>query len=174
MKPLGQQGDTIYPLTDLESIHPDVYQRQKAKYDERQHVMDRHIPTLGNCAWNAVIFMSAVSPDALNVTRVEAGFPPITQRSYYQIDPTTLDQDQLTVYTFPDGRPFDETTDFKEYRYEDLEEYSHVPEATKRYYQQEFDSGQNHIRLAWRFIPHILYKGQIDVSACPVVTPENL
>lgn len=173
MKPLEQQGDTLYPLTDLESINPDIYQQQKSKYDGREHVMDQRIPPLGNCAWNAVIFMSAVSPDALNATRVDVGFPPITHRSYYQIDPTTLDQDQLTVYTFPDGRRFNETTDFKEYRYEDLEEYSRIPEATKRYYRQELDSGQKYVRLAWRFIPHILYKGRINVSECPVVTPEN-
>lgn len=170
MKPLDQEGATLYPLTDLESIRPDIYQQQKAKYEGRPHVMDQRIPPLGNCAWNAVIFMSAVAPNKIDEARTEAGFTPSTHRSYYQIDPSILDRDKLTVYTFPHGRQFNEATDFVDYN-DDLERYSQIPEATKQYYKQEFDSGQKYIRLTWRFIPHILYKGRIDVSECPVISP---
>lgn len=163
-------GHTLYPLTDLKQLYPAIHERQKAKYDGRQHVMKLTIPLLGNCTWNSVIFMTSVHPKDLRQVFIEAGGNPNIQRSYYQIDPAQLEQDKLAVYLFkPNGGAPLTRDDFATYHYEDLAAYSQIPAVTKAYFKETLKN-QGYIPLFYRFIPHILYQGLIDISKCEIIT----
>ena len=165
------RGHILYPLNDLRALYPDVYQRQAAKYTGREHVTRQTIPLLDNCAWNSVLFLSSVHPQDFKDAFVEAGGDPSIERSFYQIDPTSLDQDKLAVWLFPTttapGKPVT-PDEFVPYRYEDLAAYSTIPSQTKDYYAKELQAGQP-IRLFWRWIPHILYRGPIDISNAKII-----
>jgi hypothetical protein len=58
-------------------------------------------------------------------------------------------------------------TDYVEFNLADMEKYSIIPEFTKAYYKKVQDEGRN--PLAFFGVPHILYKGSIDVTNLPIV-----
>ncbi len=166
----AMQGTTLYPLTELAHFYPTIYEQQRAKYEGRPRVMEQTIPLLNHAVWNSVIFMTSIHPIDLKQAFIEAGGDPSIKRSYYQIDPTQLDQDKLAVYLFAPKQTVElDDNDFAPYRYEDLETYSQVPDATKAYFQEALRHYER-IPLFYRYIPHILYQGSIDVSSCPIVT----
>ena len=41
------RGDHLLPLTTLATVHPDVYQREMAKREGRESVLDVVVPYLG-------------------------------------------------------------------------------------------------------------------------------
>jgi hypothetical protein len=45
-----------------------------------------------------------------------------------------------------------------------------VPKATKDYFKQEFEAGAPYIKLFYRYIPHVLYHGEIDISNVEIIT----
>lgn len=160
-------GSTLYPLNLLKTKLPTVYSEQIAKYEGREHILRQTIPTLGDCAWNDVLFMMSADPRELYRQRRSAGFADISPQYYYQIDPSTLDQDKLAVYLFTPGAVF--ANDFAHYRYDDLPDYAQVSRATIDYYCDLRKQGAERIPLFFRYVPHILYKCSIDVSNCEVV-----
>jgi hypothetical protein len=151
---------------------PDVYQKEAKKYDGRQHVMQKRITLLGSCLWNDVLFLISTHPEEIIQTRRDAGWPDNGPHKYFKIDPTKLDQSKLGVFLFTPGL---ESTDsyedqFVPYVYEDLEKYSRVPQETKDYFKEELENGEERIKLFFRYIPHILYKGEIDISESEIIT----
>lgn len=169
--PENLQGDILYPLNILKREYPDMYARAVEKYKDREHVMRQIIPLFSNCAWNDVVFFMAVNPIDLYAARREAGWPDIPPQKFYKIDPTTLDQTKLGVFLFTPKEHSSELArdDFTDYRQEDLEKYTQVPAETLSYFKSELKNGTRRIPLFFRYIPHILYHGEIDVSSAEIV-----
>lgn len=169
--PNNLQGDTLYPLNSLREIYPEVYEREIAKYHGREHVSEQRIPLFDNCLWNDVLFFTAVSPAQLYEERRKAGWPDVQPQKFFKIDPRNLDQTTLGVFLFqPQIDPKNLVdNNFANYRYEDSPAYSKIPDETKEYYKHEFEIGKPHIKLFWKYIPHILYHGSINVSDTEVI-----
>lgn len=165
------QGSVLYPLNSLRAMYPDVYTHHMQKYANRMHVPRQHIPLFDNCLWNDVLFTSAVEPAKLYEARRQAGWPEMPPPQFYKIDPRKLDQTKLGVFLFrPNRGAVLGVDDFTQYNYEDLATYSQIPRETIEYYAQEFAAGESNIKLFWRFIPHILYHGAIDVSDVKIIS----
>lgn len=165
--PQPMRGTTLYPLNSLKDIYPEIYGQQVAKYVGREHVQQHKIPPLDNCLWNDVIFMTSLDPRELYKERKRAGFPDAPPQYYYKIDPNTLDQEKLAVYLFtPATRVAD---DFVPYHYNNLPSYASVPKATADYFHELRKQNAERIPLFYRYVPHILYKGTINISDCEII-----
>lgn len=167
-------GNILFPLNNLRKKFPSVYENQVAKYVGREQVMQQRIPILDNCLWNDVLFMTSLNPQELFDARREAGWGDIEPQQYYKIDPKTLDTSKLAVYLFEfkgsNIRSSNELSDFTEYNYDDLDKYAIIPKATKEYFKHEHEVGEPRIKLFYRYIPHIMYKGEIDISEVEIIT----
>ena len=170
--PRNMQGDTLFPLNELKITMPEVYQKEVAKYKGREHVTQKRIALLNNCLWNDVLFLISTNPEEIIEARREAGWPDNGPHKYFKIDPSTLDQSKLAVFLFRPGLGNTDSYDDQIVPYDpkDIEKYSYVPQETKDYFKQEFENGENGIKLFFRYIPHILYKGEINISNAEIVT----
>ncbi len=129
--------------------------------------MERFIPTL-ECLWNDVLHFSAINPRELKQSLIEAGMSP-REWKFYQLDPILLDPKQTTIYLYQE-RDNDRKmnhSNFSEYNLEALDEYSVLSQATKDYHKESF--AKNKRPLLYVLVPHILYRGSIDVSDLPVI-----
>lgn len=172
--PTEMRGSVVYPLNNLKAHFPDIYQKEAAKYQGREAVKAQRIPLFKDCLWNDVLFLISVHPQELYSARREAGWADLAPQTYLKIDPHSLDQTKLGVYLFPvhtsnDGSPITET-DFRNYNVTELANYATIPKATKDYFKDEYDKGALRIELFYRYIPHVLYKGPIDISQAERIT----
>lgn len=55
------------------------------------------------------------------------------------------------------------------YNPENLARFSLVPETTKDYYRETIKKGER--PFLYYGVPHIIYKGTLDVTGLPIVTP---
>ncbi len=167
--PANMKGDILYPLNALKDMNSDVYLSTVKKYYGRKHIMEQLIPVL-ECKWNDVLFFSAVKPVDLKQTLAEAGGEP-KEMKFYQIDPLLLDPKQTIIYLFKHtSRRIDakmKIENFAEYDPHDLEKYSALSQFTKDYFKKEFSDGRR--PLLFLGVPHILYKGSIDISGLPII-----
>lgn len=168
----GFKGDTLYPLNVLKNQHPDLYAKHSKKYEHRKHITELFIPQL-DCYWGDVVHMSAVHPQDLVKALAAVGLNG-KRYSYFEIDPTTLDPKKTVVYlnkekenkgrhlTADDFRPFDAAR---------VAEWGYIPKETIEYWKKKIAEGAE--PLLFLFVPHILYKGSIDVSGLTIKKTSN-
>jgi hypothetical protein len=159
--PSAMQGHVLYPLNELKNMLSDVYAQQVKKYEGREVLLERKIPIL-NCLWNDVLHMSAVDPHLIKGELAKNGRP-MNRLRFYKIDPHMLEQEKTIVYLYrPTTKRVDIEKDFVPFNFEKISEYTNFPEETKKYYAETIAQGGK--PLLWHYVPHILYKGSIDVS----------
>jgi hypothetical protein len=165
--PAQMWGTTLYPLNILKVKNPGLYSEKAEKYNGREHVMEQIVPTL-NTLWNDVLHFTAVHPQELKKSLIEAGMKP-KEMKFYQIDPSLFDPKHTTVYLYQDHvlNKVD-PDDFTEFDPANLAQYSVIPEKTRQYYKESFSKGE--LPLMYVGVPHILYKGSIDVANLPTIT----
>jgi len=168
MVPVDQIGTTLYPLNQLRDVQPELYKTKASKYDGREYIMERQIPIL-HCLWNDVLHLSPVPSQELKAALLETGMPERTF-SYYQIDLASLDVDDTVLYlhltTDPVVAPND--NEFVPYNIDLLPTLAHVPDWTKKYFAEQYASGEKPLRFLG--IPHILHRGTIDTTNLPIIT----
>ena len=166
------QDDTLYPLNTLKNIYPDIYANEISKYAGREYVNEQRIPLFNNALWNDVLFFTAVEPSEIYKARRDAGWPDLKPQKYFKINPNDLDQSKLGIFLFQTtANPKHYTHDnFSYYSYEALTKITEVPSSTKEYFKNEFEAGEPHIKLFFRYIPHVLYYGEINISDAEIIT----
>lgn len=165
--PKHMEGHILYPLNALKEIFPDVYAQEMAKYEGREQVMQQRIPVL-NCLWNDVLHMTAIPPTEMKKARAETGNPDFT-KTYYQIDPTMLEPEKSIVFLYAGvhgGTMHPEN--FAPYHPDDVAKYAVIPSSVKAYYTEMLAQGKH--PLLYHKIPHILYKGTLDITKLPIVS----
>lgn len=167
--PVHMEGTKIHPLNILKQENARLYKLYTKKYEGREELMDATIPFLNNCLWNDVVFLVAVNPIEIHKSWVAEGFPPFGHiKGYYKINVKDLDHSKLAVY-FPDGKSAWPTKVCQEFNLDDYEKYSEMSIEQIEYYRsRKRDDGKGMIFIYNR-LPHILYKGTIDVSQCDIV-----
>jgi hypothetical protein len=164
--PKGIRGDILYPLNTLRDIFPDLYEEHSKKYKGREFVKEYRIPPL-DCLWNDAIHMTAVHPSEVYGAMRDAGFTP-DKRYFFQIDPTALDPKNTTVYLYNHKAPNEIVeSDFSSFFVEKLYQYSTLSEYTKTYFKEMFEQGKQ--PLVFLGVPHILYKGTININSLPII-----
>jgi hypothetical protein len=161
------EGDTLHPLNQLKEIFPELYNKQVSKYKGREIVMEQFIPTLG-CYWNDVLHLSAIHPKDVKKALVEAGLEYDITIRCYQLDSNVLEKENTTIY-FSGDIPSErmKAKNFTEYKVDELDKYSFLPQETVDYYREEIK--ENRRPLLFHKAPHILYKGSIDIKHCSIV-----
>nr|AIA17899.1 Unknown Function [uncultured bacterium] len=155
--PEQMQGDVLHPLNDLQKIHPEVYAREVAKYSGREHVMEEEIPPL-NARWNDVLHFSAVHPAEIKESLSDAGHSSPPDIEVFEIDAHLLKPENTIVYLPKIGGQ----GSFVEFDPRKIAGYAVIPEETKDYYRRMIAKGKN--PLTFLGVPHIFYKGSLDVS----------
>lgn len=167
--PKNLQGNILYPLNVLKAKHSDIYEQQVSKYIGREHITQQRIPTL-DCLWNDVLHFSAVHPKEVKQALIDAGQNPDFTMSYYQIDSSMIEPKKTIVYLYnhTDDKDKMNEKNFVPYNFDEIAQFSEMPQATKDYYRDMIDMGER--PLLYHRIPHILYKGTIDVTNLPIIS----
>ncbi len=161
--------DVLYPLNVLKEKFPGLYEVKVQKYldsDYRKSIPNRIIPEL-NVTWGDVVQLTAVHPEDLKKELVKAGFEP-KELKFYQIDPDLLNKEDTKIFLYKDDLDKDDMENYESYNSKDLEKHSIMPNSTKQYFKETSDKKER--PLLFVHIPHILHKGQIDVSDFPVIS----
>ncbi len=163
-------GEELVPLNAMRDTNPALYAAMAKKYEGREHIMHKPVVSLEGTTWTDVIHMAAVDPKELKQALLEAGVDPkqLEKMQFYQIDPELLDPKQTTIFL----KEYDsEKEDFKEsfvdYDPKRLAEHAHISDATKQYYKDKIKANEK--PLYFLGVPHILHKGTIQISDCPIV-----
>jgi hypothetical protein len=161
--PKEMSGEVLFPLNTLKETEPDLYEKESAKYVGREQIMQDKLPIL-NCLWNDVLHLSAVHPSLVKEALLEAGRTKSFHSEFYEIDPHLLDPENTIVYLYKNNKRGDKLKEdnFAKYNPDDIAQYSAMPTETKDYYKEMYMQGKN--PLLFHKIPHILYRGSLDVS----------
>ena len=158
-------GERLHPLNDLRHLHPDIYAAEVRKYSGREHVLERRIPLLGDCQWVDVIFLTPVSPTQQRELYRQAELPPAPSFRSFVIDVDVLDPSRLAAMVWRNEGwkfvPFDAGLLV-------VEPEQLLPAL--EYYRNCREEGTRPLRF--QRLPHILYRGSIDVSTAPFADVE--
>lgn len=159
-------GDVLYPLNQLKDLHPNVYAEQIKKYEGREFVMEQQVPIL-NCLWNDALHFSAVHPQKI-ADELEKLGQSLLGKKFYIIHPEKLEKEKAVVYLYKHKSKKDKLLpeNWTEFRIEDIDNYTELPEKTIEYYKDQLGQGKK--PLLWAWVPHIMYQGTLDVSDCEV------
>ncbi len=88
----------------------------------------------------------------------------------YLVDPKLIPPENTIVYLYAhtDVKDKLQKWNFTAYNPDEAGKYSPMPAATKDYYKEMFSKGS--VPLSYHRIPHILYKGALDISDLRVVS----
>jgi len=165
--PKNMSGTVLYPLNVLKQTHPEIYATHVKKYDDRQHLLTAEVLPL-HCLWNDVLHFTAVSPHELKTNLAKAGVE-IDPISWYKIPVSMIEGDKSIAFIYRRDQSI--IPNFKEYETFDLKRmnvYRQVPEETIEYYKQKKAEGMR--PLLFHLVPHILYKGSIDINGFEIIT----
>jgi hypothetical protein len=167
--PENLEGDILYPLNSLIDIYPERYEEEKSKYSARPETLDIRVTSL-NCRWNDVIHFTAVHPSKVHDALSKVGKELAPGKKYFQIDPTKLLAKDATIYLAAHLKPKDleNPENFLPYDSAVLDQYSDVPSRAVEYYEKCVR--ENERILIYKFIPHVLYRGNLDISDAPIIT----
>lgn len=163
--PEDMKGRELIPLNKMLEVDPDLRAKYLEKYKGREEILERKIPLL-DCLWNNVVQLLPLHPRQLFELQKELGLiAEIPDYSYYQLDTNALDPLQAVVYF--KTAPGEENVTVKWLKDVQLEELQSIPEATRKYYESMVGTGEPVFN--YQFVPHIIYKGAIDVSSTQVI-----
>jgi hypothetical protein len=165
--PAAMVGSTLYPLNDLEQREPDVWRRERAKYDGRKHVLEVPVPPL-DCLWNDVLHFSPVHPAEIVAALVAAGLQPLRRRTFV-VDTAALDPERTVIF-LNRGDSGGERIDADQWRTFDpalLLELSDLTEPTRRYYRECAAQGTR--PLLYGYLPHVLFRGPLETRDLQVL-----
>ena len=168
------RGDMLYPLDGLRQVFPDIHERERIKYANRESVLSYVIPGLG-VTWGATVNLSALDPSQLVAARRQLGVPfsNLLTRRVLRIPVERIAHLPAVRYnsethwinsspgdsTVPLAPPSDEFVPFNAEIYEEVQE---VPEMHLHYLRRQLARGER--ALGFVFVPHVLVAAPIDVS----------
>lgn len=128
--------------------------------------MERSIPLL-NCKWNDVIQFLPLHPRKVFELQKELHLvlevPPY---KFFEVDLALLDPSKTVV--FFKAAPGDEHVAVKWLKDVDFASLQDIPRATVDYYKSLQGSGE--LPFNYQFIPHVLYKSELDVANVPKIS----
>lgn len=156
------RGDAILPLYQLREQHPDLYEREAAKYAYRPHTMDNPVYPLG-CRWSDVVFLSPVHPEPIFTALQESGRVKRSTLNYWTIDAELLDPARTCILLKRHDPQF---------RAQPAEDYLPYSPQTVATLTTPSERALNRLRnlnateplLPWADIPHVLHRGALPIT----------
>lgn len=161
--PENMKGKILYPLNILKTKYPNIYRNEIKKYEYRKNILKTKIPLL-NCRWGDVLYLVAVHPSKIKKALMVVGFK-LPKLRWYKIDANNLIKKNTVIYLYKNETFKKEN--FVKYSPEKLSKYNKISIKTKRYYSEEFRKGNKPLLFA--FVPHILYKGALNVRDAEII-----
>lgn len=163
--PPNMSGTTLFPLNQMKDIFPEIYHTEFKKYEWRQEVPKQQIPQL-NCLWNDVIFLFAVHPKEINNALTKAGLAPL-KNSYYEIPLEQFDQSCMSIWScIFEGN--ERVKNFSSFDVNQIDIYKSLGKGTYEYFRKMKETSP-HRFLIYLTVPHILYKGTINIEGLNVI-----
>jgi len=159
-------GNIIYPLNHLKQINKEAYLREAAKYQGREQLMDFVIPKL-NCLWNDVVHCFSIHPSLLYKAMISSGLNPKSSE-WYRIDPRTIKDAQFAMYSYKTSPYHSDPNEFRIISVEEYQEIEEVPQKAFDWYRELANKGGK-IRLMFRYVPHLLLKGAIEITKAEII-----
>ena len=159
-------GTKLVPLSTLQQSAPDLAEKHASKYRNRDWFQKRggvakiRIPCL-SCTLADVVHLFAVPPALIQERQKLLGGPPL---QFFEIESDVLDTNCLCVYYRNDkktGEPIYEP-------FHPSLPLDKIEEEFEEWFREEIARGNPRRILVG--VPHIYYKGEIDISDCPVVS----
>ena len=164
--PKQMVGHKLVPLNQMRDTHPDLYALHRAKYKRREEVLERQIPLL-DCLWNDVIQFLPLHPSKIFKLQLELGLiSELPSYKFFEINTSLFDSNKAVV--FFKSAPGEENIEVKWLKDVDLTAIQEIPQATVDYYKTLAGTGE--LPFNYQFIPHIVYKGSIDVSKMQIIS----
>jgi hypothetical protein len=168
------RGEVLYPLSGLQSVYPDLYERERVKYEGREGVLRYVVPGLG-VTWAETVNLSALHPSHLVAERRRLGVPfsDLLTRRVLQIPIERLSGHKAVTYAssvhWINSAPNDLAApteppieDFSPFDAATHREPTNVPPLHTDYLRRQLDRRER--ALGFVFIPHVLVASAIDVS----------
>jgi hypothetical protein len=162
--PPNLTGSHLIPLNKMTSELPEIHKAEISKYAGREKILQRKIPKL-NCLWNDVLHFSAVDPRLILERLIQLGFGTFEGQQWYKVPVEMIAHLPTVVYRAPSqpradlSLSEDDTEIFEAGRW-------HMPVTlpleAERYFQKCVEDGTR--PFPFQFIPHILVRGEIEVS----------
>lgn len=144
----------------------EIRDKNLEKYGEREEILKRRIPLL-DCLWNDVVQFLPLHPQKVFELQHELGLiPSVPPYNFYEIDLTTLDPSKTVVF-FKTALG-EENIEVKWLSEVDFDSLQEIPEATAAYYKTLIGAGE--LPFNYQFIPHIVYKGSVDIANTIIIT----
>ncbi len=164
------EGKTIYPLNKLRKRHPEVYSREKDKYAGREGLLDEPIPQL-DCLWNDVIHCSPIQPAKIRAELANAGFV-YRRAQWFKVDvcKAGMNRGNTVIFTFCSNKADllgMSSKDFDTFDPTTLDALNTIPPETIAYFSRM--KARNKIPFYFMYIPHVLFKGRLEIDALEVV-----
>ena len=159
------KGTQLIPLNRMMEVDPVLREKYLEKYKGREEILERKIPLL-DCLWNDVVQLLPLLPRKLFELQQELGLiTELPNYRYFRIDPSGLNPDKTVV--FFKTAPGDQHVTVKWLRDVDLTEIQDIPPATRDYYESMVGTGEPVFN--YQFVPHIIYRGSIDVDTATII-----
>lgn len=164
--PEDMKGTELIPLNKMLEVDPELRAKYLEKYKGREEILERKLPLL-DCLWNDVVQLLPLHPRQLFELQKELGLiTEIPDYKYYQINTSTLDPSQTVVYF--KTAPGEENVTVQWLEDVNLDDLQTVPPATIDYYKSMVGTGEPVFN--YQFVPHIIYKGTVDVSSAKIIS----
>ena len=161
IRPRNLSGRVLHPLSELESLLPEVAENARQKYVGREWLPDAKVPTLG-CRWMDVIFFVPVHPEEVRDALVAAGHPRFP-KEWIEIDAEQLSVDRTAVF-LPGESPAEDT--FAPFDLALLASHSQLSAAQREAYAQ----GAPGKVLLFGRTAHVLHRGSVQFEPSRIVT----
>ena len=180
--PVDMHGHSLHPLNGLKVERPDLYDRERQKWEGRESVLTWRVPHLG-VPWADTVNLSALDPRLLAAARRRLGLPlsKLLERRIARIPIDRIAGAPAVVYdsashwinsapgedvplTPPEREfaPFDPAT----YR-----ELSEVPALHLDYLRGQLAAGRP--ALGFVFVRHVLVAAPVDLSGLELVAVDS-
>ena len=163
--PENMRGTTLMPLSMMQQEMPDLFQNQLKKYSGREEITERRIDLL-NCLWTEVVQFLPLHPQIVFDLQKTLGLiPEVPPYRFFEIDLSELDPAHAAIY-FKTAEG-EENSQVKRLDEVDWENLQGVPPATRKYYASLVGTGE--LPFNYQFIPHVLYRGTVDISKARII-----
>src|SRR5664279_18945 len=156
--PEDMKGDKLIPLNQMQATNPELRDKYLEKYKGREKILERKIPLL-DCLWNDVVQLLPLHPKKVFECQLEFGLiTAMPDYRYFEIDLSLLDPEKAVVYF--KTAPGEENVTVKWLKDVNLDELKELPPATRKYYESLVGKGEPVFN--YQFVPHVIYKGNIN------------
>jgi hypothetical protein len=164
--PDQMHGTVLYPLNQLERVDRAAWERERAKYEGREQVLDVRVPPL-ECLWNDVLHLSPVHPGEIVDELRAVGLEPLRRR-FFEIDAANLDAARTVVFANRRASSSDgiDGSQWLPFEPDGLPVLAGFNAASRRYYRDCAAAGMR--PLLWGYLPHVLHRGALDTRDLPI------